>query len=584
MPSTPRNKIGCAVPALVAAALLIAGVALLPGPPQGPRYEGAGGEPRSGGTFVFHHESNVRSLDPHITFDELSSMAIRLMFDGLLDYNENTELIPVLAEAMPTVSEDGLHYRFRLRRGVKFHPLPGHPDGRELTSADVVYSMRRLLSPATGSPGFSYFSSILGADAYHGGSSEELPGVEAVDRYTVDFHLARRDHTFLNAMAMHFAYPVARETFDHWGEEAKFHPTGTGPFVFEEWERDVQLLFRRNTQYWQPNRANADRMVFQENLHRGLAAQRFRNGDLDALHRLSPSDYNFFKNSEAWRPYLVEEPRISVYGVGMNTQMPPFDNRHIRRAIAFALDRDGWNRARAGRLLPADQLLPPQMPGYEENMEDGQRYDLDRAREEMRLAGYPDGLPEPITVWNTGTDETSRVYGELLQHDLAQIGIEVEIRSVSFAVYLTESGKPNTVPCFFTGWNMDFPDPSNFLETLFHSDQIHPENSQNRSFFNSPEFDAMMDRARSEQDADARLAIYQEANRYISREAPWAMGYYTLNMEIWQPYVKGYRPHPVWSEDYRNVWLDEPRRRITHMLQGHPATRLAAQLFPFGGL
>jgi ABC-type transport system substrate-binding protein len=576
------ERLGCAALALLGAVGSIAFAFFLPAPPEAPRWVGAGAQtPQVGGTFVFHHEANVRSLDPHVAYDELSGMAGRLMFDGLLDYDQESNLVPSLAEAMPTVSEDGRTFRFRLRGGVRFHPMPGHPDGRELVAEDVRWSMLRLMSQDVGSPGYPFYASIEGADAYHEGNADDVPGIRVIDRYTIEFQLKEADQTFLNAMAMGFSYPVPRENYEHWGDEVTFHPVGTGPFVFEAWERGVQLTFTRNERYWR-DKPGPERMLYLENIGRELAAQRFRNGDIDSIHRQSPSDYRFFKTSEAWRPYMVEEPRGSTYGLGFNCEMAPFDDVHVRRAIAFALDREGWSRARAGRLLPASQLLPPSIPGYDPELPTRQVFDLDRAREEMRLAGHPDGLPEPITVWIAGQDDTSRQYGELLQADLARIGIDVRLRFVSFAVYLTESGKPNTVPAFFTGWNLDFPDPSNFL-FLFDQQSIHPEHSENRSFYRNPEFDRLLAEAKSERDRERRLGLYRQANEIVARDAPWAFLYYTLTMELWQPYVRNYDPHPVWSEDYREVWLDLPRERVARSLAGVGGP-VPARFYPMGAL
>lgn len=585
MPSTRRSNrqldaLGCGVPTLVILALSTIMAATWPGAPEGPRFDGAGEERRNGGTFVFHHETNVRTLDPHIAYDELSGMALRLVFDGLLDYDEDSNMFPRLLEAMPTVTDEGKRFRFRLKRGIRFHPMPGLPEGREMTAQDVDWSMHRLLSAEVGSPGSPFYLAIQGAAEYHSGAAERIAGITVVDDYTIDFELSEPDQTFLNAMALPFAYPVPRENYEHWGENVKFHPVGVGPFIFETWERDVELTFTRNERYHDAQ-PGPDRMVFKENIARELASLMFRNGDIDAIHRQTPADYRFFKDAEAWAPYTVEYPRVSTFGIGLNCEMEPFTNIHVRRAIAAAIDRDGWNRARSGRLLPAGQILPPSIPGHDPNLSTNQTYDLDLAREEMRLAGFPNGLPDPITVWVTGQDDTARRYGELLQQDLSKIDIEVSLRFVSFAVYLTETGKPNTVPAFFTGWNMDFPDPSNFLDILFHTRSIHEENSENRAFYRSEEVDSLLDQARSMVDRDARLRLYQQANQIISRDAPWAFTYYPMTMELWQPYVKNYRPHPVWSESYRDVWLDLPRRRMARSLMG-AGTGVPATFFPLG--
>jgi peptide/nickel transport system substrate-binding protein len=575
MPSTRRTETSAAAsprrPGLVRAlgvalALLFGGGAVayaithFPAPPSGPRYRGEGDEtPRSGGTFVFSAASNIRTLDPFIAYDELAYTAIRLLFDGLLDYDQEGELMPSLAMAMPTVSADGRVFTFHLREGVRFH------NGRELTAEDVDWSMHKMLARDTGSPGYPFFKSLEGVAKYHDGEASRIAGIEVLGRYAIAFHLTEPDRTFLNAIAMPFSYPVPRENYERWAEESAsavgMHPVGTGPFVLEEWERGVQLNFTRNRDYWRRGEPHPDRMIYLENLSDEVPVARFRNGDLDILSGAPPVHYLFFKDSPAWKPFLEEAAGPTIVGLAMNCEMPPFDNVHVRRAVAFALDREAMKQMLQGRALPAGQALPSRSPGHDPELPELQRKDLDRAREEMRLAGYPDVLPEPVSI-KIGEGPGSLRMAQLWQQDLARIGIEVLLRQVSFATYLQQTGKPRTVQAFTSAWHMDFPDPSNILDVLFNSRAIRPENSENRAFYRNPELDAILDRARAEVDPEVRLDLYRRANAIVTRDAPWAFLYTPLEMEVWQPYVKGYRPHPIWSNDYRQVWLDLPRHRV----------------------
>jgi ABC-type transport system substrate-binding protein len=545
---------------------LVLGLALLagcPDPPDGPRFVGAGHTtPQQGGTFTFFHESNVRSLDPHIAYDELSIMAVRLMFDGLLDYDEDANLIPRLAEAMPEVSEDGKTFRFRIRKGVRFH------HGREMTAEDVRWSLERMLHPATGSPGWPFYRHLVGLDAYRAGERDHVEGIRVIDPQTLELAIAEPDQTFLYSLAMTFAYPVPKERYGQRSTGVAKHPVGTGPFRLVEWERGVRLLFERHTRYWQTGKPHVDRMLFLENTPRDVAAMRFRNGGIDHLHRFSPPDSVFFRTAPKWQPYQASKPAITTHGMFMNCEMAPFDNVHVRRAVAHAIDRQRWSRARSQQLLPAGQMLPPQLMGHREDLPHAQRFDLDRAREEMRLAGHPDGLPEPVTLW-VSEHATGRYFGELAQEDLRKIGITVRIRPVSFAVYLQETARPGRVQMAFTGWNLDFPDPSNFL-FLFHSRSIDPHDSENRAFYRNAELDALLDAALVELDADERQRMYERANDIVARDAPWAFIYYPLELQVWQPYVRGYVLNAVWGKDYRDVWLDLPRERVAQASGGRP--------------
>lgn len=587
MPSTRRSEPRSswarrALPGLILGVGLLScaayAVTHVPGRPQGPRYVGAGNPtPRSGGTFVFGAASDVHSLDPHIAYDANSYMALRLVYDGLLDYDANGQMVPSLARAMPTVSEDGRTFTFLLREGVYFHESPLFDGPRELVAEDVRWSIERLLHPDTGSPGVSFFGRLRGFEAYREGRAPHVEGIAVHGRYEISFTLDQPDQTFLNAMAMVFAYPVAHENYEHYAAlgdpgEVERNPIGTGPFAFEEWERGVQLTFTRNRRYWQPNRPNPDRMVMIEQLSGETAVGRFSNGDLDVLTSLPAVHYLFFKQAPAWAPYMAEEPEATIRGLCMNTQMAPFDNVHVRRAVAAAIDRDFMRQMAQGRALPAGQMLPPMIPGYDEHLPSLQRFDLERAREEMRLAGYPNGLPEPVTAW-IGEGQGSLVAAQLWGRDLERIGIRVEFRQVAFSVYLEETGKPGQAQLFPSAWNMDFPDPSNFLEILLHSHNIRPSASENRSFYRNPELDALLDQARGEPDRQRRLALYRQANDIVSRDAPWAFLSNDLGAELWQPYVMNYHPHPVWTQNYRDVWLDLPRRRVadsTYVTGGAP--------------
>lgn len=548
-------------------------------PRGGPRFSGAGHEtPQRGGTFVFHHESDVRGFDPHVSFDELSNIGIKLMFDGLLDYDEEMRLVPSLAEALPEVSDGGRTFTFRLREGVRFH------NGRTLTAEDVRWSVERMLHPDTGSPGVPYFMRLVGLDAYTARRAPHVEGIEVRDARTIVFRLVEPDQTFLNAIAMPFAHPVPRENYEAHPRDVARFPVGTGPYELESWEPGIRVVFRRNRRYWRPGRPYVDRMIFELNLQREAAFMRFLAGDLDHVHRLTPADRQFLRTSAAWAPYREMRADGDLWGVILNTQMAPFDDVHIRRAVAFAIDRERWRTVRNHALAVVGQALPEGFAGHDPELPERQTFDLARAREEMRLAGHPDGLREPVTVW-IGEGATGKVYGELIQNDLGRIGIRVELKPVAFPVYLRETGRERTAQALYGGWSMDFPDPATFMDPLFHSRAATATDAQNKSFYRNPELDALLDRARSEIDRERRVAAYREANRIVTRDAPWAFVSSSIRLEAWQPYVRGYRIHLVWSECFRDVWLDLPRKRVAarYTRRGRLAGLAGVLPLPAGG-
>ena len=400
MPLTPKTSRTWLTRGAVLAgvvALLGWSVTHFPKPPQAPRYVGAGDDtPRNGGTLRFAEGSNIHTLDPHIAYDTLSTAAVRLLYDGLLDYDFEAKFVPSIASELPTVSDDGRTFLFSLRTGVKFH------NGRELTAEDVSWSLHRLLSEALGSPGYPFYKSIEGASEYHTGKAERVSGITVIDPYTIEFRLKEADQTFLNAMAMTFSYPMPQEAVEA-AEAAEGvgafgkHPVGVGPFRFVRWERGVQVEFARFEEHFDPQ-PRVDRIVFLENVSNHVATARFRNGDLDIHYRPARVDNLFFRESVAWAPYRVEFASPSIFALTLNCGLAPFDDVHVRRAFAFAIDRTKIQRFDPIRYLPAEQLLPPGLPGHFEDLQNKQVHDLERAKEEMRLAGHPDGLEEPVEI------------------------------------------------------------------------------------------------------------------------------------------------------------------------------------------
>jgi ABC-type transport system substrate-binding protein len=516
-------------------------------------------------------DSRVRMLDPHVAFDVVSGVGIEMLFDSLYKYDREIQLTPSIAASLPIISEDGRTFTIQLRRGVRFH------NGRELTAHDVVWSFERMLSPELYSPGAPYYRAIEGCEAYRQKKAPHVSGIRALDSHRLEFHLTKPDQSFVHTLAMRFASPVPKEEVLGRGDDFKRRPVGTGPFRLVSWDRGVRLVFERNPLYHIKGLPHVDRVVFEEALKRDTAFLRFRNGEVDIMPRMSPADRIALK-TPGWRTSMAMAPRADVYALFMNVELAPFDNVHLRRAVAFAIDRQRWARARNFDIRPTGQILPPAIAGYDENLPHLQRFDLQRARAEMLLAGYPDGLPEPVTLWTTD-GPASRIYGELAQADLAKIGIQLRLKPVSFPVYLEETGKPKTAQMVAGGWVMDFPDASNFL-SLVSSSMKAERDSSNRSFFSHPYLDQLLERAIVERDTRKRAALYREGNDFVADQAPWAIFSNSQGTQAWQPYVKGYRPHPVYWMPIDEVWLDLPRKRVAMAQRAHARFAL---LGPLGG-
>lgn len=530
-----------------------------------PLYRGAGHKaPQAGGTFRFYHETNVRTLDPHVAYDELSIAALRLVYEPLLEFGPDGELAPGLAEALPSLSEDGLHYRLKLREDVVFQ------DGHPLDAEAVRASLYRMLAAKTGSPAAEFFTKVRGLAAYRAGRTDHIAGIIVEDAHTLRFELSEVDVAFPFALGLTFTSPIAPSALARAAAGERVPPLGTGPYRLESWERGVRLTYKANDNYHTPS-ARPERMVFYENVPRHLAIMRFRNGELDVLFSFSPADATFFRESAAWQPQVHENVDAIIGGIVMNCELPPFDNVHVRRAVAFALNRERWRAARGNSFVVWGQPLPPMFDGsLPPDHPSVQHYDLARARAELAKAGYPDGLPYPIELW-LGESAGAQVSGQFAQADLAKIGITLELKPVSFAVFLEETSKRGRVPMFFSTWGQDFPDASSILDPLFHSRGIESDASQNSSFYVNEKLSRLLDQAHLTRDAEERNVLYATASKIIAEDAPWAFLYVPLRMTAYQPYVRNTTHHQVWSHAYESVWLDLPRMPWTHMQSARKA-------------
>jgi peptide/nickel transport system substrate-binding protein len=544
----------CAYAALVS---VLVALAACRDPYPTPRFSGAGSRTeRRGGTLRVAFDTDLRTLDPAQAYDELSTAIVHHLNDTLVDYDEHGEIVPQLAERFE-LSQDQRTYTFVLRPNLVFS------DGTPLDARAFVRSFERMLNPRkVPCPGTSFYHLIEGVEAFAEGRAPHITGVRTPDARTIEIRLTQPDQTFLNAMAMGFAAPVPVDYVERVGnDEFARNPIGTGPFVLERWEMGSRIVIRRNPRYWNPQRPLLDAIVYELSLARHLQFMRFQRAELDHAndYALSTADYVALNSQPAWQPYIQRSAEIAMYGVSMNCELPPFDNVHVRRAVSFAIDREAIARSRNYRIRPLGGVYPPGLPGYDPNLPGAHTYNPELARRELREAGYPDGLPGEYELWLT-EGPGAAVYGQLFQADLARIGIRIRLKFASFPVFLERTQRRRAVALAFTGWNMDFPDPSNFIETLFHSRNATEEHAQNQAFYRNPELDSLLDRARVEPNRERRIAMYQQAERIVVRDAPWAFMFVPQKIEVDQPYVRRGPHSPVYPHDFRNTWLDLPLR------------------------
>jgi ABC-type transport system substrate-binding protein len=513
---------------------------------HGPRFRAAGSRaPRAGGTLRFAVKDSLHTLDPTIGYDEIGYYVLHPLFDTLVDFSPaGADVVPRLAHWW-SISLDRLVYVFELQPGIAFS------DGAPITAAHFKFSLERALKTAD-SPFAEFLADIAGAREVIEGKAAACAGIlaEADDRLVI--RLARVNPALLDVLAMPFTTPQRPEHVAAAGDQLRRRPDATGPFELDSWDEGNRIALRRNPHYFRPERAHLDAIVMLENIPRDTQFQMFERGDLDGAEKLAAPDYLFVMADPRWQPYVHHASVMNVFGSRMNVRVKPFDDRRVRQALNYALDKRHTARLLNGTTVPSHGILAPGMLGRDPDLAP-YPHDVARARALLAEAGYPDGFD--VEYLTTYDEETEKVAGSL-QSDLAEVGVRVHITVTSLATWQASIGRPDGSAFSFASWTADYPDPTNFFDPRFHSRSIRPEDSTNDSFYANPELDALLDAARAELDPARREALYRRAERILYDEAPWIWDYHRVITEVTQPYVRGFQAHPIWIRDYTSAWLD----------------------------
>jgi oligopeptide transport system substrate-binding protein len=494
-----------------------------------------------GGVLRLAAAEDVPALDPAIGYDTTSWFFEQHLFETLVTYDESNTLVPALAERWE-ISPDRRSYRFVLATGALFS------DGTPLTADDVTGSLERVLDPRTRSQGAEYFRGIRGAHDYTAGTAASVAGLVAVDARTLVIELLEPDPLFLNKLALMFAAVVPVALARRLGDDFATQPIGSGPFVLREWRRGDRIVLARNPRYRRPDLPFLDGIVEQIGVNQQLAWLMFESGELDVAP-IPPADFPAVMRDPARLKQTIHATTLTTAYLGLNCQMPPLDDRRVRQALSYAVNRAEVIALLNGRGVVARGIVPPSLLGYHADVP-GYGFDPVKARALLAEAGHAQGFATEL--WTQGADTDVKI-AQKIQQDLAKIGVELSIKLVAWSPFLEAIRRPRTVPIFDLGWSADFPDPSNFLDVLFHSSHW---DANNHTFYGNPAVDRLLDRARALADKSERWHLYAEAERLIVDDAPAIFLYHPIAYVIHHPRVHGYAIHAFLPARVTEVWLD----------------------------
>ncbi|MGI4983385.1 MAG: ABC transporter substrate-binding protein [Janthinobacterium lividum] len=477
-----------------------------------------------------------------------------VLFDGLVAFDESGgKVVPALASRWD-VSADGLSYTFHLRDGVAFQTTDYFKPSRPLDADDVVFSFARMLDE--GNP----WHKVAGPGGFPHARSMQLDklvkSVEKVDAHTVRFVLNYRSATFLPVLTMGFASIYSAEYADQLlkaGKTAQLNdkPVGTGPFQLRSYQKDAVIRYDANPTYWGP-KPHVDRLIYAITPDASVRAQKVKAGECDIALSPKPQDVTAAKNDA--KLSVVQTPAFMTAFVALNTQHKPLDNPKVRQAINMAFDRTTYLKAVfEDSAAPAVNPFPPNTWSYAKDVA-AYPHDIEKAKQLLAQAGFPNGFATTIWTRPSGSvlNPNPKVGAELLQADLAKIGIKAEVRVIEWGE-LIRNAKQGQHDILFMGWAGDNGDPDNFMTPQFSCAAV--QSGTNFARYCDPKLDKEIGDAKLTDDRAARTRLYESAQKTIHDEALWVPLGYPVAAAITRKNVAGYRVSPFGRQHFTQVVL-----------------------------
>jgi ABC-type transport system substrate-binding protein len=553
------------------------------------------------------------NFDPAAVDDEYSHRVIEEIFEAPLTYDflaRPAKLKPQTLEAMPEITDEGRTYTLHLKRGIYYSDDPAfNGKKRELVAADYEFAMKRLIDPQLHSPNLWLIEDrVAGVKeamerARQAGKLDydaPIAGVEVLDRYTLRIRLVKTDYDFSYILAMSTIVGQAREVVERYGAEIGAHPVGTGAFRLVEWRRSSKIVLERNPNFreeYYEAEPPADDPLSQQLLreNKGKRLPMVDRVEISVIEESQPRWLAFLNDELDWvnMPYEFLNmavprgklsPALAKKGVRYMPDIEPVttytyynmndpvlggytaEKVALRRAIRLAYNNDEEvNVIRNGQAIVAETMVPPGVWGYDPGFDTGAHYDPARAKALLDMYGYvdrngdgwrelPDGQP---LVFHYATDpsQLSRLFTELFQKDLAAVGIRMDVEVAKWPD-LRKKSKAGQLPDWAAAWGADYPDGQNFYQLLY-GPNCHQSND---GCFALPEYDRLYGKAISLPFGPERLALYQRMDRVIAAYAPVLLQTHRKYNYMAQPWLLGWRKHPILKMGYKYADIDLARK------------------------
>ena len=504
-------------------------------------------------TLVYCSEGSPEGFNPSLytsgtTFDASS----RHIFNKLVEFKlGTTEVIPGLAESWE-VSDDGLVYTFKLRQGVKFHTTKNFTPSRDFNADDVLYSFNRQFQK-------DHPHHKLSGGSYEYFNSMDMPNllksVEKIGDDTVRFTLNVQEAPMIANLGMDFASILSAEYADKMTaagtpEKVDLDPVGTGPFKLVGYQKDAFIRYEAHPGYW-GGKAAIDKLVFAITPDPAVRYAKLKAGECHVMPYPNPADIEAMDADPDIN--LMRQEGLNVGYLAFNTEKKPFDDKRVRQAINYAINKKAIiDAVFLGAGKAAKNPIPPTMWSYNDDVKD-YPYDPEKAKALLAEAGLAGGFETDIWAMPVQRpyNPNARRMAELMQADLAKVGIKAKIVTFEWGEYLKRS-RQGEHQMILLGWTGDNGDPDNFMYVLLG---CAAAKGANRARWCYKPFDDLLVEAKQTTDMAKRTELYKKAQLVFKEQAPWFTIAHSVVFVPMRKEVVGYKVDPLGGHVFYGVDL-----------------------------
>ncbi|QAA21661.1 glutathione ABC transporter substrate-binding protein [Sporolactobacillus terrae] len=453
---------------------------------------------KNGKDIVVGLDGNFISLDPQDTNDNLSYTGEKTMFEGLVGFDKDMKVIPVLATSYKA-SDDAKTFTFKLRKDVKFQ------DGTPFNAEAVKFNFDRVSDPKSTLKRHSLFAIIK--------------ETKVIDEYTVQFKLSDSFGAMINTFAHPAGMIVSPTAVKKYGKDFMKHPVGTGPYKFKSWTQGGDLKVVKNTDYWKKGQPKLNSITFTPIPEDGARVAKLQTGEADLIFPVPLVQAKKLDGKNGIDIHITDSIR-QLY-MSMNTMKKPFNDVKVRQALNYAVDKEAYQKVVLNGIgSEIDSVIAPKVQFYEKQTP--YDYDLSKAKQLLREAGYPNGFS--ATIWSGNSSEQIKAM-EFLQQQLGKINVKLKVvpmetGTMANKIWSVSNPDKAEIELYYGGWSPSTGDADWAIRPLLGGSSLPPA-SYNTAYYKDTKADALINQGLQSADSTIRGKAYAALQKKIWNDAPW---------------------------------------------------------------